>query len=346
MASRELSERGLDVLRVIVSDYIANREPVGSKSIVERHRFGVSAATIRNDMAMLEEANLIQAPHTSSGRIPTDLGYRLYVDRLAEVKPLSAAERRAIEQFLALGAGDFDDTLDRAVRTLASLTRSVAILQVPSLETARIRHVEFVRLAARMVLTVVITDSGRVEQRIGETTRDISVDDVAALRDRFAERLIGQTVGEAVTALRDVSAFVDEQSAVVIAPIVANLLDQILAHAPDRLLIAGAANLARTELDFPSSITPVLEAIEEQVTVLRLLGEIAEEGKELAVRIGTEHDDSALAETTVLATNYSSDGGEASIGVIGPTRMNYSQNIAAVRAVARYLSRSFDEAGA
>src|SRR5690606_13082313 len=140
-------------------------EPVGSKSIVERHSFGVSAATIRNDMALLEEEELIAAPHTSSGRVPTDKGYRVFVDRLTELRPLSTAQRTAIEAFLG-GAADIDDMLARTVRMLSQLTNQVALAQYPSFGTARVRHVELVALAPTRLLAVFITDLGRVEQRL------------------------------------------------------------------------------------------------------------------------------------------------------------------------------------
>ena len=113
--------RRLEVLRAIVEDYVHSREPVGSKALVERHQLGVSSATIRNDMAALEEEGLIVAPHTSAGRIPTDKGYRLFVDRISDVKPLSAAERRAIQSLLE-GAEDLDDVMERTVRLLSQLT--------------------------------------------------------------------------------------------------------------------------------------------------------------------------------------------------------------------------------
>lgn len=344
MAQHELSDRGLEVLRVIVSDYIEHREPVGSKSIAERHRFGVSAATIRNDMAQLEEAELITAPHTSSGRVPTDKGYRIFVDRLADLKPLTGAQRRAIERFLE-PAGDYEETLELAVRSLARLTSSVAVLQVPSLAAARIRHVEFVKLGERRMLTVVITDAGRVEQRTSELAEPIDDLLLEQLRTGMGERLTGRTVAEAASALRDVSELVEPEQAVLVAPVVANLLDQVLANTQDRLVMAGASNLARTEGDF-SSITPVLEAIEEQVAILRLLGEMSLDERELAVLIGEEHRDSALAETSLVATGYVGDGGQARLGVIGPTRMDYRRNFVAVRAVARYLSKLFDDQGA
>ena len=142
-----LDDRKLAVLRAIVQDYVSTMEPVGSKSLVDRHHLDVSPATIRNDMAVLEEQGYIAQPHTSAGRIPTDKGYRLFVDRLSGVKPLSAAERRAIETFLA-GAYDLDDVVTRTVRLLAQLTRQVAVVQYPSLTRSSIRHVELVPLAA------------------------------------------------------------------------------------------------------------------------------------------------------------------------------------------------------
>lgn len=343
MSEHDVSERGLEVLRVIVSDYVENREPVGSKSIVERHRFNVSAATIRNDMAQLEEAELIAAPHTSSGRIPTDKGYRFFVDRLADFKPLTLAQRRAIEAFLEPGRGDYDQTLATAVRTLAHLTQSVAVLQVPSLAQARIRHVEIVKLSERRLMTVVITDAGRVEQRIGELDAIIDDELVERLRHRFGERLVGSTVSEAAAQLRDVSELIEAEHVDLIAPVVANLLDQVLSNTQDRLIMAGTANLARTERDFPSSITPVLEAIEEQVALLRLLSELSLDDRELGVCIGGEHEDASLTETAIVTTGYASESGEARLGVLGPTRMDYQRNMVAVRAVARYLSKIFED---
>src|SRR5450755_2276877 len=138
-----LDDRKLDVLRAIVQDFVSTNEPVGSKALVERHHLGVSSATIRNDMASLEEEGYIAQPHTSAGRVPTDKGYRLFVDRLTTVKPLSAAEKRAIQSLLD-GAVDLDDVVDRTVRLLAQLTRQVAVVQYPSLTRSTVRHVELV----------------------------------------------------------------------------------------------------------------------------------------------------------------------------------------------------------
>jgi heat-inducible transcriptional repressor len=165
--SRVLDDRKLEVLRAIVEDFVSTTEPVGSKALAERHSLGVSPATVRNDMAALEEEGYITHPHTSAGRIPTDKGYRLFVDQLSTVKPLSPAERRAIQSFLE-GAVDLDDVVRRSVRLLAQLTRQVAVVQYPSLSRSAVRHLEIVHLAPHRLLLVLITDTGRVEQRLLE----------------------------------------------------------------------------------------------------------------------------------------------------------------------------------
>src|SRR5690606_2537785 len=139
----ERRHRQIDVLRAIVQDYVRSREPVGSRNLVERYNLGVSPATIRNDMATLEEEGYIAQPHTSAGRIPTDKGYRAFVDRINVVKPLSTAERRAIAELLD-SAVDLDDVLERTVRLLAQLTQQVAVVQYPSLRRSALRHVELV----------------------------------------------------------------------------------------------------------------------------------------------------------------------------------------------------------
>ena len=160
-----ISERGLAVLHAIVGDYVSSNEPVGSKTIVDRHHFGVSAATIRNDMALLEEEELIVAPHTSSGRVPTDKGYRLYVDTLARIRPLTSAQRTAIERFLG-ESNDLDEALARTVRLLSQLTNQAAMVQYPSLKRTQVRHLDLVSVGADGVLCVLILGTGAVEQHL------------------------------------------------------------------------------------------------------------------------------------------------------------------------------------
>jgi len=338
-----VSDRGLEVLRVIVQDYVASREPVGSKTIVERHSFGVSAATIRNDMAQLEEEELITAPHTSSGRVPTDKGYRVFVDKLTEVRPLTAVQRQAIETFLGQ-AVDLDDVLSRTTRLLSQLTNQVALAQYPSFGSARLRHVEVVGLGASRIMTVLITDTGRVDQRLLEVPgasadSPATLEFLGELRGRLNAELAGKALADVGDPLRSFAANFPRERAQLVSAVAGCLAEQVAANRQDRLVMAGAANLARTESDFSGSIYPVLEAIEEQVILIKLFGEMEIEGDSVSVSIGHENQ-GGLSETSVLASGYTASGGSiARVGVLGPTRMDYSNNMAAVRATARYLTR-------
>lgn len=333
-----IPERSLEVLRVIVQDYVASREPVGSKSIVERHSFGVSAATIRNDMALLEEEQLIAAPHTSSGRVPTDKGYRLFVDHLAEARPLSVAQRTAIEAFLGQSV-DVDDVLSRTARLLSQLTNQFALVQYPPMARSRIRHIELVAMGSRRVLSVLITDSGAVEQHVIDFPNELNDAQITEIRNAINTVVAGLPLTDAVLRLQQLPDHLTERTRALVQPVAAALLEQIAANRRDRLVMAGAANLARTETDFPGSITPVLEAIEEQVVLLRLFGEMALDQHGVAVSIGRENAAAGLTETSVMSSGYSSGSDLARVGLLGPLRMDYSRNMAAVRAVARYLSR-------
>lgn len=329
--------RKLDVLRAIVEDYVHFREPVGSKALVERHRLGVSSATIRNDMAALEDEGLIVAPHTSAGRVPTDKGYRVFVDHLAAVRPLSTAEKQAIQSLLD-GADDLDDVLERTVRLLSQLTNQVAVVQYPQLGRARVRHVEAVVMAPRQVLLVLIADTGTVEQRVHTMSEDMDRDRLAYLRQRFLEGLIGTAVGRLPSSAAEVVASLPAQDQAIAAELAQGLALLAESSREDRMVMAGTAYLARSNSDFLQSISPVLEALEEQVVLLRLLSEMASDPRGVTVTIGRENPYVGLAETSVVATGYGQDEG-AKVGVLGPTRMDYPATMAAVRAVARYLSK-------
>jgi len=231
-----MHERRLEILRAIVDEYVATQEPVGSKAIAERHGLGVSPATIRNEMAALEHDGLITQPHTSAGRIPTNSGYRVFVDRIAEVKPLSNPERRAIESFMS-GASDLEDVMNRTGKLLAQITKQVAVVQMPS---------------------------------------------------------------------------------------------------QDRVVLSGTANLALSNHDEAAVLHPILEALEEQVVLLRLLSDTS---PTVNVRIGDEQPSVGLRSTSVVTMGY----GQGAIGILGPTRMDYASSMAAVHAVARYIGRFLEE---
>lgn len=335
-----LEDRRLAVLRAIVEDYVSTREPVGSKALVERHALGVSSATIRNDMAALEEEGFIAQPHTSAGRIPTDLGYRAFVDRLSGVKPLSSAERRAISDFLA-GAVDLDDVMARSVRLLAQLTRQVALVQYPSLVQSTVLHLELVRLSATRLLLVLIADTGRVEQRSVDLSEAMSEDDVADLRARLVATVIGRRCSELGEHLVGIAEASEPRVRASVNAVVASLMEATADTVEQRVMLGGTANLARYRDTFAISLEPVLEALEEQVILLRLLGEVSED---VTVRIGHENPVEDLQATSLVATGYGrGDAVVAGVGVVGPTHMDYPGTIASVRAVAQYLSRILDE---
>jgi heat-inducible transcriptional repressor len=336
-------DRRLAVLRAIVEDYVSTREPVGSKALVERHRLGVSPATVRNDMAALEEEGLIAQPHTSAGRIPTDKGYRFFVDRLTQVKPMSPAERRAIATFLE-GAHDLDDVIGRSVRVLAQLTQQIAIVQYPTLARSTVRHIELVALSPQRLLIVLILSTGRVEQRVIELPGDLDTATLADLRARILTAVVGQRITEAATALGQLTEQVSHdrtEMAVIAAALVEAMSNE---RNDERVVVGGTANLARFGDGFDQSIKPMLEALEEHVVLLKLLGE-ATSPDSITVRIGHEGPYQELATTSVIATGYG-PGEEAvgSLGIVGPTRMDYPGSMAAVRAVARYVSTILDQA--
>lgn len=337
-----LEERRLAVLRAIVEDYVSTHEPVGSKALVERHSLGVSPATIRNDMAALEEEGFIAQPHTSAGRVPTDRGYRLFVDRLSSVKPLTSAERRAIHQFLD-EAVDLDDVMVRTVRLLAQLTRQVALVQYPSLSRSSVRHIEVVALSTTRVIIVIIVDSGRVEQRIVDLPAPITDSVLGELRSRLVVAVGNKAFSQVPDALGDFDlGFVEDDRP--FARLVASaVLEAVMERSDERVVLGGTAHLARYGESFPLAIQPVLEALEEQVVLLRLLGESTPQ-QAVTVRIGHENPVEGLESTSVITARYArADHPVASLGVVGPTHMDYPGAMGAVQAVAQYVSRVLDE---
>jgi len=333
-----LEDRKLDVLRAIVEDYVSTQEPVGSKALVERHNLGVSPATIRNDMAALEDEGYIAQPHTSAGRIPTDKGYRLFVDRLSTVKPLSVPERRAIQTFLD-GALDLDDIVARTVRLLAQLTRQVAVVQYPSLSRSSVRHVELVPMTTSRLLVVLITTTGRVEQRLVEAPVEVGEHLLGELRAQLNASTVGVRLPDAVARLSGLPERFGAEERPVVAAVLSALLDSLVEQHEDRVVLGGTANLARFGPDFPFSIRPVLEALEEQIVLLRLLGE-ATDPSGITVRIGAENAHEGLSTTSIVSVGYGTENEVlAKLGVLGPTRMDYPGTMGAVRAVARYVGK-------
>ena len=328
--------RQLDILRAIVDEYVSTEEPVGSKTLAARTGLGVSPATIRNEMAVLEDAGLITQPHTSAGRIPTNKGYRVFVDQLADIKPLSLAERRAIENFLD-GATDLDDVISRTVRLLAQVTKQVAVVQYPSLIKAKVRHIELVLLNNSRVMIVLITDTGRVEQRMVELPFDISDASLADFHKKLNQKIARQTLSNVAGTLEGISSAYTGNDKSNVVVIITTLIELAIEHPEEKVVFAGTSNLARANQELSSSMQSILEALEEQVVLLRLLSGTDSSVK---VKIGDEQNEKSLKKTSLVSVGYADIG---ALGILGPTRMDYAASISAVNAVANYVGRFLTE---
>lgn len=328
--------RRQEVLRAIVADFISRQEPVGSKALLERHHLPVSSATIRNDMAVLESEGFIMQQHASSGRIPTEKGYRAFVDSLQSIKPMSLPEKRAVMSFLEEGV-DLEDVLKRSVQLLAQFTRQAAVIQVPTLTNARVKHCEVVALGPRRLLLVLITDTGRVDQRNVELLELIDDSQVHLLRELLNSALQGKTMHDASDSLAERSGTVHPDMAEHVRRSATTLIETLVEQPSDRLIMAGASNLMRGQST--ATLPGIIEALEEQVVVLKLMADLPALG-DVAVHIGGENPDEELHSTSVVATAYGGEGTTlGGLGVVGPTYMDYPGTISRVSAVAGYVGR-------
>ena len=332
-----MDERKFAVLRAIIEDYVATQEPIGSKSIVERHRLKVSPATVRNEMAVLEDEGYIVQPHTSAGIIPTDKGYRTFVDRLNEVRALSTAESKAITQVLQ-GAVDLDDVMQKTVKLLAQLTGQVSVIQYPILSNSVVKHIDLIAVTESRIMIVLVANSGRLEQATVELPKPLSLNSLDSLRLKLKSSITDKKFSDVSTLISNFSKTANPAEVKSIEVIVEKVNNLAMESGDQKVMVGGAGNLARLDPDFSKNLLPVLDEIEENVVVLKLLGEMSS-SDDIFVRIGHENKASNLHSASIVATGYSSGDSLSKLGIVGPTRMDYPGTIAAVGAVARYLGR-------
>src|SRR3712207_603733 len=285
--AQALDERRAAILRAIVQDYVRSGEPIGSKRLVEEWNLGVSSATVRSDMAALEDAGLITHPHTSAGRIPTDAGYRYFVDSMTGAEPVRPEQIAAMEGLL-LGSRDVEELLRRTSSVLSRLTRFAALVVAPRLDRSRLRHVELVQLAPTSVLAVFIVDTGRVDKRMLDLATAVADHDVQrarhAINDAVANLRLVQVpdviAGVAAGAPPEVRALVEA-----VADAVRRGLASAAGTEGDQVSVGGTDNMAAGGyFDRLEQVKSVFETLEEQVVVLRVLREVLQEDP--AVRIG------------------------------------------------------------
>lgn len=332
-----LNERRRAVLSALVEEYIRSAQPVASKALVERYDLGCSPATVRNDLAALEETGYVYQPHVSAGRIPTDLGYRIFVDDLAQRGGggLTVSEVDAIRRYYDALEREIDDVMRETSGLLSRLTHNVSLVVAPTIRRARIRRVNVVPMGGGRALVVVVTDSGRVADRHADMRTPLSASDAAAVETFLNERLENHRAEDART-LRDELAKRDGMQVPVL------VLDEIidcLDEADDARLYHGgvAALLAQPEFADAGRVTPLVALLEDGLEVLRMVSELVH-AEGTTVRIGRENALTQLGGMSLVASPYGSGGDEGMVGLIGPVRMDYSRAITAVRCVAESLS--------
>lgn len=328
-----LSDRRQIVLRALIEEYIARALPVGSRTLVERYNLGISSATVRNELSLLEEMGYLAQPHTSAGRIPTDFGYRAFVDELlSESDPDNGEDALARE--LRESASDLDDLMDRTSQALARFTDCMTLLVPPRILSVDIRLVNLVLLTPQRLLTVIVTEDGQVFDRQMDLPRDYSQDEIGKTQEALNNILVGTSLSSTSGELPlGASGVHDDLFRMVMAEILACLKDQnaIKAHP-----LGITHLLGKPEFSDSSCLMPVLEELEGDTMLLRVFNDAAA-SEEPVVRIGHENDSEALSSVSLIANRFGEAEHSGLILIVGPTRMDYSQVLKAVRAARNVL---------
>ncbi|MGH8904302.1 MAG: heat-inducible transcriptional repressor HrcA [Egibacteraceae bacterium] len=341
-----LDDRKAAILKAIVRNYVRGGEPVGSKRLVEEWSLGVSAATVRAEMAALEDAGYIIQPHTSAGRIPTDLGYRYFVDSLqgTDTTQLSADQRTALEGLL-LGSADLEDLLWRATNALSRLTHFAALVAAPRLDRSRIRHIELVRLGPTSVLAVIIADTGRVMKRLLDLETAVADHDVQRARYAVNEVAVGLRTDQAPDVISGLAAGAPPEVRGLVDAVADAVRQGLSGTRPsfEQVFVGGTANIAAGHFHRLEEVKQVYETLEEQMVILKVLRE-ALAVDDPGIRIGAELPLAELAPCSIVAASYEATRDAAgSLGVLGPTRMDYPRTLAVVQAVASSLEKALAE---
>jgi heat-inducible transcriptional repressor len=333
----ELDERKAAILRAIVEHYVDSAQPVGSQTVTQTAGLGVSAATVRNEMSVLERDGFIAQPHTSAGRVPTDSGYRYYVDHLAGAGALAPAERRRIADFFTSATMAMDDLLHETSQLLARVTAHAAVVVGPQPESVHVRSVHLALLQPRLLLAVVVMSNGAVEKETVVLEAEVAAEDVGTASARLAAHLAGRRLAE-LAGMRYSGTYGDRADALARASCDA-LAAFVRLHHDEPLYVGGASRLAAEQEAFAStSASGLLELLEQHVVLGALLRELL--GPGLTVRIGAENELADLRECSLVLAPYLVEGEPiGTVGVLGPTRMDYRKAQAAVSTVSRQLGQ-------
>jgi heat-inducible transcriptional repressor len=338
LSAKVLDDRKAAILKAIVEEYIQTAQPVGSMVVARIPELSVSSATVRNEMGALEREGYLAQPHTSAGRIPTDKGYRFFVDSITEPGRLDPVQSQQIRKFFATAHGELERMLADTSRFLSGLTDYAAVVVRHSADPARIRSVQIVGLAPRVAVVVAILGSGAVDKHTLELADEPSEAQVAAASSHLAAHLTGEPVGRWMAIPPTDDPLVDR---------LVGIANAALTHGsgePDegpQVFVGGAARMA-TAFDAVSTIRQVLDILEQQFVLVTLIRDILDRG--LSVAIGTEHGLQPLADCSIVVAPYEIEGERAgTVGILGPTRMHYEQALAAVAVVSKRLGQALSE---
>ncbi len=335
-----LGARKAAILNAVVTEYIASAQPVGSQHVVDAPGVSVSSATVRSDMASLEREGFLAQPHTSAGRIPTDKGYRFFVDHLSGPGSLDPVGRQQVRQFFDHAHGEIELMLEQTSGLLADLTDCTAMVVGPSHESAAIRSVQLVGLGSRLALLVVVLADGAVQKQSIEFTDEVDEGRLADAAARLAAHALGLPLTQVTATTAGTG---DPATDAVVAAGLAGLRSLGQVEGAEQLFVGGSSRMAAA-FDAVDTVRSVLTILEQQLVVVTLLRDILDTG--LSVAIGTEHGVEPLASCAIVVMPVSVDGVEAgTIGLLGPTRMNYPLALAAARVVGDGLSHRLSEPG-
>ena len=337
----DLDGRKREILRLIIDDYIASAEPVGSELISNRHRLGVSSATVRNEMAVLEDMGYLRQPHTSAGRVPTEQAYRVYVDSMITEEQVPAADRTQIRRTLL--ASEPEQTIQRAARALAAMTNFAAVAAPLAGSEHRIRHLHLIPLAPTRALVVVVTDEGVFQGQIAEFPEPLGADDLDRLSQAITRRIAGRPLRDLIEGALD-SAIGDAALFQRVVTEVERLVRDGRLHASARVYTDGKANiLKQPEFQDVRRAQPVLSALEREDVVVEIIRPGAP-GERVRITIGRENAREEMRECSVVTASYYKDDRPAGvIGIVGPTRMRYSKVVSLVSFLADSLGEALGQ---
>lgn len=331
-----LNERKVKILEAIIMDYIATAEPIGSRTIAKKYGLGISSATIRNEMSDLEEMGLIQQPHTSSGRVPSDLGYRLYVDSMMHQRPLTDEETMFLQRMIMNNIHHVDYLMRETAKAIASLTRYATIVSEPREKKPAIRQVQLMPLDERSILVIWVTDTKAVKNQTLPVTDPPDYDTLAALSKVLTNTLKSQDIESIGRKTMDGLLLHFGQHAHMLMSVLGILAEA--QKAEGEVYTSGVNNfLAFPEFADRDKVLEVFQAIEEREMLVTLFGRKPSE--DIQIIIGSENHVESLQNCSVVRADFSLGDQGGVIGIIGPTRMDYSQTVSIVRGMLHNINK-------